>query len=402
MPIKKQSKTDSLFVSFENADQQIYGATGQGQREGKAIENIPIFDIMPDPMQPRRAMPSAVREGWNGNPQELNAIFERWIDLIKAERNADFPVQELFKQASKQTNEQADESGAGDDLHSEQPGPLEASFMTILNLAGSIKRDTLVNPITVARQQNGYQLETGERRWLAHHLLYILTDNTRYLDIKAVVMSNVSVWRQAAENNARADLNAIGKARQFAILLMDLLRQDGYSFEPMSAFKNERDFYAQVIDLRVPYGKAGLLLNAMGFKNRSGVNRHANLLLLDNEVWKLADDYNCPEFVLRDLLPPYPTEKALATIRNWWAQEKNRIVAVGNNSSKPQAQESFVSSKVERLLRPIGQFERLNWEKLKALSYDEKQEALAYLARCNDRIHDLEVMLRGNEEKKKR
>jgi len=343
MPIKKKSNTDSLFLSFENADQQIYGATGESQREGKAVESISIFDITPDPMQPRRAMPSAVREAWNGDSQQLKSVFDYWGELIESERGGEFPLQKLFEQASKSVVDQNGEDN--DNLHAEQPGPFEASFMTILNLAASIQRDGLLNPITVApRQGGGYQLETGERRWLAHHLLNILVDHTRFLNIDVIINPDVNVWRQAAENNARADLNAIGKARQFAILLMDLLRREGQTFQPMSAFDNERDFYAQVADgeqFRIPRGKGEMLLNAIGLKNGRQLRDYRRLLSLPDEVWQLADDYNWAEGRLRTLDEQAHNDEELIQL----AKEMVDTVPIGTVSSENAPSTDAVSAK---------------------------------------------------------
>src|SRR5690606_34285023 len=101
-------------------------------------------------------------------------------------------------------------------------GPLEGSLLALADLAGNIRRNGLMNPISVVRVGERYQIETGERGWLAHHLLRLLTGDDNWQYVAARVVERSSVWRQAGENSARADLNAISKARQFALLLMDL------------------------------------------------------------------------------------------------------------------------------------------------------------------------------------
>jgi hypothetical protein len=183
-------------------------------------------------------------------------------------------------------------------------GILELSLLELVDLAASIRRDGLTNPVTVAQTGDHYQLETGERRWLAYHLLHWFFEDERdkWAKIPARIVEHVDVWRQATENTARANLNAIGRARQFAILLMDLLAQSGAEFRPFEAFEQEQDFYAQVADgdvWRVPRGKGELLLNAMGLKHVGQLRHYRALLRLPNEVWREADDTNLTEGEIR-------------------------------------------------------------------------------------------------------
>jgi hypothetical protein len=121
------------------------------------------------------------------------------------------------------------------------------------------------------------------------------------------VVDTPNVWRQAAENNARDNLNVIGKARQLAILMMDLLvEESSFEFHPFSAFENEREYYAQVADGRVypiPDGKTELLLSAMGLKNPVQIRQIRKALRLPDEIWRVADDENWTEGKLRKYIP---------------------------------------------------------------------------------------------------
>jgi hypothetical protein len=78
--------------------------------------------------------------------------------------------------------------------------PALQALIELAALAASIRRDGLTNPITVINLGNKrYQLETGERRWLAYHLLYQMLPDAKWRHIPARVMSELDVWRQAAE-----------------------------------------------------------------------------------------------------------------------------------------------------------------------------------------------------------
>ena len=127
-------------------------------------------------------------------------------------------------------------------------------LIELADLAISIRKTGLTNPITV--RQNGSCVSArkpGERRWLAYHLLNLYFPDEDWKRIPAHLVDEVSVWRQASENNARSDLNAIwpgatacdpvdglvGRAWLRVFTLFD---------EILDAGGSERDYYAQVAD----------------------------------------------------------------------------------------------------------------------------------------------------------
>ena len=188
--------------------------------------------------------------------------------------------------------------------------PLEASFQRVVDLAASIRQDGLMNPVTVAASGNGYVIETGERRWLAVHLLRwhfgVDDENERgalkWDKIPAVQIDQPDVWRQAAENNVRDDLNAVSKARQLALLLMDIHNKDS-DFKPIGSFDHEQDFYAQVANgykYRIPVGMGEKLANVLGFSSPKQVRDYRRLLKIERELWDVADDEDWTEGAIRE------------------------------------------------------------------------------------------------------
>lgn len=298
---------DSQPTLQETAD-EIYGKSllpdVDGQRQ--VARPIDIFKIYPDPTQPRRALPSPVRAGWDGEPTGIPALFGLWVDLIRADENPDFDLYDFLNQGYLPNGIEGDddERGGGFD-----PGPFEHGLRAVVDLAISIRTVGLTNPITVARRGSAFRLETGERRWLAYHLLHSVAPDADWSQIPARIVDQPSVWRQASENNARADLNAIGRARQLAILLMDLLAEhQGMQFasyeDVIAAGHSERAFYAQVADgekFRIPRGQGERLLDAMGLKSVVQLRQYRALLRLPDEVWQYADDHNLTERELRDI-----------------------------------------------------------------------------------------------------
>lgn len=200
------------IVTSEITDAAIFGSIAEIDSGCQVAKPISIFDIYPDRSQRRRAIPSPVRSHWDGRPSTTATLFDAWFRLAVEERGQDFKIETFLL-------------GLDEAPRPEKIGPIDAGLIHLLEMAANIRANGLTNPITVANASNGYHLETGERRWLAYHILniYFEDEQEKWSRIAARVVDNFSVWRQASENNARANLNAISKARQLAILLMDVL-----------------------------------------------------------------------------------------------------------------------------------------------------------------------------------
>lgn len=322
---------------------------------------IRIQTIVPSPTQPRRVMPSAVRDQWDGQPRSVTGLIETWRQLAADESGLDIDLRDWIERGANE----ADDDG----LERPAAGTLTATLLHIITLAASIYRDGLTNPITVVRQGEGYLLETGERRWLSFHLLNALFPSDGFHEIPARVMDNMSIWRQASENNARADLNAISKARQFALLLMDLYGFE--NFKSFDVFRHEQDYYAQIADAntyRIPYGTGDKLLNAMGLSHKSAFSRSRALLTLPAEVWRLGDDHNFSEDLLLQLSKLSPAD----------AVKMARKVATRNLSdesqpsqpSKPADDDPFWQKQIDRVFSPQ------KWSKM---TPRERRDAYEYL-----------------------
>lgn len=332
-PFGAAEKTSPNAATLPEIDQALFGKIAEVDAGRQVIKALPIHEIYPDPTQPRRAMPSLVRRYWQGI-DSMPDLFSRWLELVSQERGSPFELSAYFE---------AD----ADVERPAQPGPFEETLLKVVDLALSIKRDGLTNPITVQRVGRQYRIETGERRWLAYHLLSIYFRDEQWHKIPARQVNEFSVWRQASENNARDDLNAIGKARQFALLLMDLYQQAEHEQarledrEPKQLFKpmkSDRAYYAQIADAkryRVPTGRSDLLVNAMGLRHRSQLTHYRAFLSLPDPVWQMGDDYNLTDETLYELSRMEP-EAAI---------EAAQKIVVGHNNlaQKPAPPENPLS-----------------------------------------------------------
>lgn len=335
-------------LSMSEADTALFGELSRREVQRQSVRPVSIFDIQPDIKQARRAVPLAVRGRWSGEPRDIADLFNAWLGFIAGERRAagrpPFDLSEHLWAEVIEARERAVDDGIapeGDSL----PGPMERAFLAVIMLAVSIRRDGLANPVTIQRAgANRYRLETGERRWLAYHILYgyFNGDNgkpqerSKWENIPAIVVDDFSVWRQASENTARADLNAVGRARQFAILLMDLLSKQGQVFRPYEGLVHpggsDRPYYAQVMSERVPKGKGDVLANALGVSHRAAFTRCRILLGLPDEVWVLGDTADMSE---DDLLRIAKFESPEAAMDE--AQRVLANVATRNKTTEMQA-----------------------------------------------------------------
>ncbi len=335
------SQTERPSLSMTEADAALFGELNKRDVVRKVVRPVSIFKVYPDVQQPRRAVPSSVRSGWSGHPKDIADLFNAWLNAVAQERlERVLPPFNLdtYLWSEKVEKQQRNE----DEVYSnEEIGPLERSFLKVVELAISIRRDGLANPVTI--QQIGreqYKLETGERRWLAYHMLYAYFDgqgakpNERdnWEMLPGIVVDNFSVWRQASENAARADLNAIGRARQFAILMIDLLTEQGRSFRPyevmVKAGQSDRVYYAQIVEERVPSGKGEMVLNGLGMSHRATFSRCRRLLSLPDEVWVIGDNLDLSEDELLRL-EKLPEKEAIQQV-----QQIQKNVASRNNSDE--------------------------------------------------------------------
>lgn len=312
-----------------SGDEAVYGPIAPKIPTDKLVAKpISIFGIQPDPVQPRRAVPTSVRWSWEARGWTLNSgsiassqCCGLWVDLANEERGgaADL-VADLM---------------AGKEVERpEEIGPIEHALLAVVDLSVSIGRDGLTNPITVVRLPGGrLRIETGERRWLAHHFLAAMGDE-KYLKIAAREVDDFNVWRQATENSQRDDLNAVGKARQFALLLMDLLASEKHvQFAPLDSFQNEVEFYAQVADARPPHGKGEKLMNAMGVTSRQSVSFYRDVLRLPPDVWHVADDEN---WSLRAILDWQPGQLSNTFDNSNELEDTNDFAPENPPASKPK------------------------------------------------------------------
>ena len=311
---------------------------------------IDIFSIKPNPMQPRRVVPSQYRAG------PVVEQIQRWLADVERVTGRALPLMAVIKgevELRKTDGEAGDFSAA----------PEELPLLRLADLAASIRQDGLTNPITVVNSGDEFLIETGERRWVAYHLLNAIVEGGAYAAIPARRMAELNLWRQASENTARDALNAVARARQIALLLMDLHGWD--KFAPIESFEHEQAFYAQVANAdrwRIPYGKSEQLCLACGFENASRIRQYRALLKLSHEQWTYADDRDISEFEIRG-----------------WAPGES-VTAV-TDSQKPQNQ-----SKIPRALKRVER--HLTEAQFQMMDQNQQAQAIEWMRRQLEKLED--------------
>jgi hypothetical protein len=278
-------------------DEMVYGRVDAPESGRVVARPISIMEIWPDVKQPRRAIPSAIRRIWNGTPADIPGLLGEW-NVALAEEGHEINVLPVLDGIAELPDE--DETPDETDSHAWRVRVMLNEYMSLVRLAASIDKDGLIHPITVVRSGDRYTIESGERRWLAYHLLAMYRGG-KYFRIPAVVFDKLDVWRQAAENTRREDLNAIDRARGLALLLMDMYPEEDFDrFEDLVLpGECDRVFYAQARSLRVKRGFGEMVRRATGMTSNDMISRYRTLLEMPDELWTEADDNNWSEFKTR-------------------------------------------------------------------------------------------------------
>jgi len=280
---------------------------------------IEIMTIRPDRAQPRRAIPMVVQLEWDGRPEAIPELLRHWYEASVHQYGKHFDVEaillgrdslEMDAIPKVKEYEELVNAGEAEDVSPPETA-LVADFNKLLNLAASIHNEGLTNPITVVRRGQGWMIETGERRYLAHHLLSAYVDAEKYARIPAREVE-FDIYRQASENNNRDGLNAIQMARQIALLIMaEREGMDGTSYQSIDEMvypgECDRKFYAQVANgnvHRIPSGSGDKMANALGM-SMNRISHYRKLLAptdddsLNDKIWLEADANNWTENYIR-------------------------------------------------------------------------------------------------------
>jgi hypothetical protein len=276
---KKTSLSNTLFRGIDPYAQEEQPAAARAAR-------LPLAAIRPDPRQPRRLLPAGLAaqlEVGELSPQEAIAS---WL-----------------------------ESGAG-----------APALQALQQLAESIARHGLINPITVRRPPPGetappgaaYFIVTGERRYWAHLLLAEtgrrVGSGEASLDpgeiASTVVDEGISVRaHQLIENIMREDINAVEKARGLWALRYELsgVPAGGVNDSSPSAEEDQVNDSSPPAAGLVPWARVA---EEMGISKRYRIFL-TQVLSLSPEAQALVEENGLAETTIRPIVQKLRDEPAL-------------------------------------------------------------------------------------------
>lgn len=287
-------------------------ATTVSEIAGKGIKVVSIVldRIRPDPAQPRRVLPEPIRSAFLAGHINARQALEQWEGMVFEEAARLGRPRPDWRALLDRNPEDRSEDALEIDSPG-QPGPEEELLRSIVATAATIRYGGQVSPITIALMDNDsyYRIETGERRYWAHHWLNMWLSEG-FDQIQCIIVDNASPWRQAAENTSREGLSAMALARQLATLLLNL-----YEIYPDYSRPISNNWYRQALQYRVPRGEGENLRAALGGMQRSQFSRVQALLRLSDAVWELADRYRLEEKRLRYVLKLEDENQQLQLVR---------------------------------------------------------------------------------------
>lgn len=249
---------------------------------------IPIAEITPDPLNPRRSLPPYLRERWDGAPDTLPAILTRWLtDIQQHTRINPVSIGQIIR------GEVALSDIFQDELR--DTGKAIDDFAKSLSLAASIYENGLDNPLSIARNGTGFLLESGERRVIAHHMIVLWGGDEKSQQFNralAFIYDEHDPFRQGIENNMRAPLSTgVERCQQVLRLIMEMYkREKGADFGDPPRNGSLQAYYQQVADgtaYRVLDGYASVIETATGMSDNA-MRQYRRLIKMPPEMWDKA------------------------------------------------------------------------------------------------------------------
>lgn len=269
---------------------------GARRPAAERVIHLPVTQIFPDPDQPRAPLlPEDVRVRFLRGEIDCFQAGAAWLAAAKADAGHARRVQFLLDMAA---GFQAESGGQ-------------------------------INPITgVWTEERGVALiETGEQRYWATVLGWLSAGGKGDPpDVRVIIRDELSRVRQVLENRHVGPPSAVSQAREIATLILaqDILRAPD---DILAVHPAERDPYALhrwVAIQRMPRDSWPTLEPVMGMGARQ-MRNYLQILMLPTALLQLADRFDVPERVLREILQ-HPEEHWTALLESavyeGWSSEQ--------------------------------------------------------------------------------
>lgn len=301
-------------------------------RRARRVETLPLSIILPDRYQPRPLLPSWIRVRFFAGEISCYEAAQAWLTAAKEDAGINNRVNGLL------------------------------AMGTTFDAHGQIK------PITGMWQDlNGERLfviETGERRYWAACLLAVREGHEEEPTLQVLAVPQAARERQVIENQHAEPPTAVGRAREIAALLLDAA--DIYPSQP---YVDDYDYFRTALGMRHRMKTWAHLEEILGV-SRPYMSRLLKVLQLPTHLLELADHYQVPERVLREMmdLPPEEQENMLLhVIQHGGTHEDVAMMVAKQNigDDKRKRRQKDPSQKAARRLRGVfrslvrtGQYEK--------------------------------------------
>ncbi|NPV87769.1 MAG: hypothetical protein HPY45_17355 [Anaerolineae bacterium] len=241
----------------------------------KRVELIPIARIMPDAYQARTLLPPQIAERFFRFEIDWYDAARQWLELAR------------------------------------QHPAIAQRVNSLLSLGSSMHEYGQVKTVTGSWQtidgRTVFVLETGERRFWGvalNTVYYALSDEPL---LEAVSVAAPNRIRQVVENEKYETPNAVTRARAVAALILHF-----YDIYPQHGVEGRNDYHRAALDKRLTRVTWAEIERIMGI-GRPALVRHLQILELPDHLLEMADLYNVPERILREIrqLPKNQWEAAL-------------------------------------------------------------------------------------------
>lgn len=293
------------------------------------IERLKPSQMMPDRFQPRRLLPTALRQPFYSGQIDCYKAAQQWLQMAR--------------------------SDAG----------LQIEIDRLLAMGGSFEEHGQIKPVTgswVENQHGEYifQIETGERRFWAACLQHVSHKLQEEPLLRVEVVDHPTRMRQVLENRHAEPPSAVGQACEVASLILAEL-----GFAPDESVQDEFEYFRQWRTRRMPHGMWEKLTPVMQL-SRERMVQLLNILSLPNELLDLADHNRVPERVLREVLrAPDNQRKTLliAGIQNEWTSDdvaEHSAAPAAKAEKRPAAPPDPIQQAMNALKRFHGAMEQLD------------------------------------------
>jgi len=229
------------------------------------IERLAPSQMMPDRFQPRRLLPSSLREDFYSGRRDCYQTALEWLSMARADPGTATEVEKLLAM------------GASFGEHGQ--------IKSITGKWGSNERGDFV-----------FQIETGERRFWAACLQHVSGDEKAEPLLRVEVVEHPTRQRQVLENRHAEPPSAVEQACEVASLILAEL-----NLQPDPTEVDDYDYFRRARTQRMPAGLWERVIPIMQL-TRPRMVQLLNILQLSTPQLDLADRYRLSERVLREIL----------------------------------------------------------------------------------------------------